>query len=105
MNEEDPELHAMLGLDEVIEDGGFTDRVLATLPPPRTKRSLRALIIGSSAVVACAAALALDPRAAGFVAHAVIESVSVSSWSSVPLASLAVVVSALWAGVALAGRE
>jgi hypothetical protein len=35
-----------------IEDGGFTARVLQRLPPPRSARSLRAIILLGSAIAA-----------------------------------------------------
>lgn len=61
MTNPDP-LDDLLGQDPYAADGGFTDRVMARLPPPR--RDWRPLVLGLSGLAASALAAIWLPAAA-----------------------------------------
>lgn len=87
MNEFDP-IEASLRDLPYVEDGGFTDRVLAALP--RRRRDLRHRVLGVAAVVAALlAAVALPGALASLAALLAATAPGLPLWAAALAASLA----------------
>jgi hypothetical protein len=97
----DGELEQILSREsEYIEDDGFTERVLAALPPRRTNGRVRALILISATVLAGLVALLVLPGGQVLL-DAFVELMSYRPLvSDVPLAPLALVALLVCGGVA-----
>ena len=97
----DDEMDALL--HEEIPDGGFTLRVLASLPPRRPASRLRGAILLGSAVAACAIVLvALGGWAPLSAALAALWSAPASPAAA---AGAAIAALATWAGTGLATSD
>lgn len=107
--ERDP-LEDLLVREPYVDDAGFTERVMASLPAPR--RDPRPLVLGLSAAVAAGLAAAYLPAAVGELARSLGEAVRglaiptalAPAGGTAVLAGLACLAAAALAGAALTRR-
>jgi hypothetical protein len=108
LHDEDEPLEAMLSKEEpYIDDAGFTARVIERLPPRRRPATwVRSAIVLGSSVLAALLVLVYRPLGAELsraLSH--LCRPDASSLSSVPLASVVLLVMLLWASVTAAQSE
>jgi hypothetical protein len=93
--------------DDYLEDAGFTDRVLAAMPPRRNRGRLRVLILTSSTLVSCLFVLFVWPGLEPIrdVLQAILTYQPAFIPFPLPVVPVAAALAVLWGGIWVAVRE
>ena len=105
MNEQRESLEALLSNAPHIDDDGFTETLMAQLPPSRPSLRMRATILLASTVTSCSVVAAV-PGARRFLAEISVGFVSASAATGPSLIATGIVVAlVVWGALAAAASE
>ena len=99
--------HLLEAQDDYLEDAGFTERVMASMPPRRARGRLRVLILTASTLLSCLFVLFVWPGLEPIrdVLHAILSYQPAFIPFPLPVVPVAAALAALWGGIWVAVRE